>query len=69
MKKLFDFLKAKRQIKKEKIKRAKALLFYMETMTLPEQRLLRQRNANSWHKVKPRMTEFQKLVNDYMQTP
>lgn len=42
------------------------LAHYMVTMTLPEQRALRDRNKYSWHKTKPRQSEFQKLVSDYL---
>lgn len=45
---------------------SKLLKCYMETMTLPEQRLLRDRNKVSWRKAKPRQSEFQKLVKDYL---
>lgn len=42
------------------------LAHYMVTMTLPEQRAIRDRNKCSWHKAKPRVSEFQKLVSDYL---
>jgi hypothetical protein len=42
------------------------LVHYMVTMTLPEQRAIRDRNKVSWHRAKPRVSEFQKLVSDYL---
>lgn len=52
--------------RKARINRVRALAHYMNTMTWMTERMNRDRNAHSWHKFKPRQSEFQKLVADFM---
>lgn len=52
--------------RKVRIEKVRALAHYMNTMTWMTERQNRDRNAHSWHKFKPRQSEFQKFVSDYL---
>jgi len=70
MKSVFSWLKNHNRINKERQKRANALMWYMSTMTLPEQRLIRDRNkiVRNPHWRKPKMSEFQTIVAKYLES-
>lgn len=69
IKQIANFIQNKHNNDKVRLERAKGLYRYMTTMTLPEQRLIRDRNKTVWHpnRGKP-LSEFQVLVKNYLES-